>query len=55
MVSDPFMPGSRRSISVTSGLWVRKSARACSPVDASAQTVMSGSSAMMLARPMRTR
>ena len=28
---------------------------ACSPVAASAQTVMSGSSAMMLARPIRTR
>ena len=38
----------------TSGLWTRKSAMACSPVDASAQIDMSGSSPMMLARPMRT-
>ena len=54
-VSVPLMPGSRRSISVTSGRWVRYSARACSPLEASAQTTMSGSSAMMLARPIRTR
>src|SRR2546426_7591834 len=54
IVSTPFRPGMRRSISVTSGRCWRNSRCASSPLRASATSDMSGSVPIMVAKPSRT-